>query len=92
MRGLSDNERDAFVAVLQTKGVADFDTVGELQALATSVRAAYGRVVSYADTNSGNAPTLADYEALGITGISDNAGHREAVNAALATRLPTNRD
>ena len=80
VRTLSTEERDAFVAVLQTKGVADFDTLGELQALATSVRAAYGRVRSYADNNGGAAPTLADYQDLAITGISDNAGHREAVS------------
>lgn len=89
VRTLSTEERDAFVAVLQTKGVADFDTLGELQALATSVRAAYGRVRSYADNNGGAAPTLADYQDLAITGISDNAGHREAVNAALATGAVT---
>jgi len=85
IQSLSDDERDAFIAVLQTKAVSDVDTLGEVQALATSVRAAYARVIAYAETNGGAAPTLADYQALAITGISDNAGHRDAVNAALAT-------
>lgn len=85
IQSLSDDERDAFIAVLQTKTVSDFDTLGEVQALATSVRAAYARVIAYAETNGGAAPTVADYQALAITGISDNAGHRDAVNAALAT-------
>lgn len=85
IQSLSDDERDAFIAVLQTKSVSDFDTLGEVQALATSVRAAYARVIAYAETNGGAAPTVADYQALAITGISDNAGHRDAVNAALAT-------
>ncbi len=85
VRTLSTDERDALVAVLQTKGAADFDTLGELQTLATSVRSAYARVIAFADTNGGSAPTLADYQALAITGMSDNDGHREAVNAALAT-------
>ncbi|MGC5790612.1 adhesin [Herbaspirillum huttiense] len=85
IQSLSDDERDAFIAVLQTKAVSDFDTLGEVQALATSVRAAYARVIAYAETNGGAAPTVADYQALAITGISDNAGHRDAVNAALAT-------
>ncbi|MCP1575000.1 hypothetical protein J2S30_003379 [Herbaspirillum rubrisubalbicans] len=85
VRTLSTDERDALVAVLQTKGAADFDTLGELQTLATSVRSAYARVIAFADTNGGSAPTLADYQALAITGMSDNDGHREAVNAALTT-------
>jgi len=85
IQSLSDDERDAFIAVLQTKALTDFDTLGEVQTLATSVRAAYARVIAYAETNGGAVPTLADYQALAITGISDNAGHREAVNAALAT-------
>ncbi|WP_075256497.1 hypothetical protein [Herbaspirillum camelliae] len=87
--GLGNDERSALVAVLQSKPVADFDTLAELQPLAASVRAAYAKVIAYAETNGGAAPTLADYQALAITGVSDSNGHRTAVNAALATAAVT---
>ncbi|MDR9835834.1 adhesin [Herbaspirillum huttiense] len=83
--GLNNEEREAFIAVLQSKPVADFDTLSELTTLAANVRASYARVIAYAENDGGAAPTLADYQTLAITGISDSGGHREAVNAALAT-------
>lgn len=85
--GLSAVESDAVVAALQSRTVADVDTVAEIQSVAAAARTAINRIVAYADSNSGDAPTVADFQALGVIGVSevgDNA-NKDDILAALAT-------
>jgi hypothetical protein len=85
--GMSQLENDAVISAFQSRAVTDVDTVAEIRAVATSARAAINRIVTYADRNSGDAPTMADYLTLGVTGVSEvGAGaNKDAINAALAT-------
>lgn len=63
------------------------DTLAKLQALVTStssnLTAARSVITTYADANSGTAPTVADYAAAGVTGVNDN--NLAALNNALAS-------
>ncbi|WP_244216358.1 cell wall anchor protein [Herbaspirillum rubrisubalbicans] len=87
LNGLSTVESDAVVAALQSRAVADVDTVAEIQDVAKAARTAINRIVTYADSNSGDAPTVADFQALGVIGVSEvgPSANKDDILAALAT-------
>jgi hypothetical protein len=64
-------------ALTTTGGPAKVDTFAELSALVTAV----ATIVSYADDNTQAAPTLAQYSAAGITGLT--ASNLGAINSAV---------
>ncbi|MDR9834753.1 beta strand repeat-containing protein [Herbaspirillum huttiense] len=87
INGLTNVESDAVVAALQSRTLADVDTVAEVQGVANAARAAINRIVAYADSNGGDAPTVADFQTLGVTGVNEvgvNA-NKDDIIAALAT-------
>jgi hypothetical protein len=61
------------------------DTLGELQAVTeaavAAVAAAQNKLVAYADDNTQPAPTVADYAAIGVTGV--DASNLPAINSAI---------
>ncbi len=85
--GLSGVESDAVVAALQSRAVADVDTLAEIQSVAAAARSAINRIVAYADNNRGDAPTVADFQALGVIGVSEvgTSANKDDILAALAT-------
>ncbi len=64
---------------------SDYDTISELQVLASKV-VALAKIQDYANNSATNpAPTLADYTAAGITGVTDT--NLTAVNSKMANSL-----
>jgi hypothetical protein len=61
------------------------DSLAELQPIATAaaVTAAQAAIAAYAESNSGTAPSVADYTAAGVIGV--DPANLAAINAALAS-------
>ncbi len=90
--GITGLSADNMPAVLQAiantaNNGSGVDTLAELQALVTTTSAdavsARSVIETYADANSGTAPTLNDYLAAGVTGVDST--RVASINSALAT-------
>jgi hypothetical protein len=73
-------------AIAAAGGVSKVDSYAELSALATAV----ATIVTYADDKTQAAPTLAQYTAAGITGVTTT--NLEAINSAVDANTSANVD
>ncbi|MET3073337.1 hypothetical protein [Herbaspirillum seropedicae] len=81
------SKKAAILSALQAKSPADVNMMSAVQQIAWEAIAAIDKIIRYADTNTGDAPAVVDYERIGIDSFSGSTptGDRNAVNAALAT-------
>lgn len=84
--GVNTSNLDAMNAAVDLKDAEDVDTKEELQAIIDGVlkNVAIDKIKAYADDSSKPAPTVADYEAAGVTGVTD--GNIADVNSAVDSK------
>ena len=76
----------AAIATTADDGTA-IDTLSELQTFVTGVNSSLGVIKTYATSNSGTLPSLANYNNIGVTGVT--VLNIDAINSALASASVT---
>lgn len=88
--GVTAENLFAVQAMLARTADTSLDSFTELQSAVTAAISAYNaartRIAAYADNPSGTAPTAADYQALGVTGVAGSGQPSvDMINSVLAS-------